>query len=163
MADLKLSVPIWTKPRETDNLDILFSTSLARSARANGQQHDQSVAQGALKGDYLFETANGFIISWKCRTLGLLPILHRRGTARRCSIYPDATYRRTSPLPPSSLRPSSLRSLPPWIKITLKPCRTTLQKFPGAKPSDYFNRTIRTVLPRIMLTRGFRIDLMSTS
>jgi hypothetical protein len=121
MADLKLSDPIWTNSHETDNLDILLSrllwpSPLVRERAATAISLLLRVSP--KKGDYLFgDCSNGFHDQKLESTIaiGLLPILHAaEGTTRRCSIYPDANISSNIfPVPPSSSRPSSLRSLPP--------------------------------------------------
>ena len=166
MADLKLSDPIWTNSHETDNLDILLSRLLWPSplVRERAATAISLLLRVSPKKETIFRRLLQRIHDQKLESIiamGLLPIFH---AARE---QPEAVaYIRTQDivehLPCTSLVVETL-----VVEIaaalnqtpTLKPCRPTIPEVPSEfKPPDYFNRTIRTVLPQVYADIGERIQ-----
>ena len=166
MADLKLSDLIWTTPHETDNLDILFSRLLWPSplVRERAATAISLLLRVSPKKETIFWRLLQWLHNQKLEStiaIGLLPILHATGEQPEDVAYIQ-TQHIVEHLPCTSL---VIETLVTEIaaalnqSITLKPCRPTIPEVPsGFKPPDYFNSTIRTVLPQIYADMGESIQ-----
>jgi len=166
MADLKLSDPIWTNSHETDNLDILLSRLLWPSplVRERAATAISLLLRVSPKKETIFRRLLQWLHDQKLEStiaIGLLPILHAAGEQPEDVAYIQ-TQHIVEHLPCTSL---VIETLVTEIaaalnqSITLKLCRPTIPEVPsGFKPPDYFNSTIRTVLPQIYADMGESIQ-----
>ena len=162
MADLELSDPIWTTLHETDNLDILFSRLLWPGPLV--RERAATAISLLLRASPEKETIFWRLLQWlhdqkleSIIAIGLLPILRAAREQPEGVAYIQMQYI-VEHLPCTSL---VIETLVAEIAValnqstTLKPCRSTIPEVPpGFKPPDYFNRTIRTLLPQIYADIG---------
>ncbi len=166
MADLKLSDPVWTTPHETDNLDILFSRLLWPGPLV--RERAATAISLLLRVSPEKETIFWRLLQWlhdqkleSIIAIGLLPIFHAAREQPEDVAYIQMQHI-IEHLPCTSLVIETLVAEIATAlnqSIALKPCRPTIPEVPpGFEPPDYFNHTIRTVLPQIYADIGKMIQ-----
>lgn len=162
MADLKLSDPIWTTPRETDNLDILFSRLLWPSplVRERAATASSLLLRVSPKKEIIFRRLLQWLSGQNLEStiaIGLLPILHAAREQPEGVAYIQ-TQDIVEHLSCTSL---VIETLVAEIAAalnqssTLKPRRSTIPETPSEfRPPEHFSRTIRTLLPPIYASIG---------
>ncbi|GLI45434.1 dsDNA nuclease domain-containing protein [Methanoculleus bourgensis] len=162
MADLKPSDPIWIKPRETDNRDILFSRLLWPSplVRERAATAISLLLRVSPKKETIFRRLLQWLHDQKLESIiamALLPILHAAREQPEGVAY-IRTQNIVEHLPSTSLVVETLvAEIAAALNqpLALKPCRSTIPEVPfGFKPPEHFSRTIRTVLPQVYADIG---------